>query len=335
MAMKQYMLLYYNAGPCATVSVMERNDGIRFLTVDGKTDASSNYQHDMKTQVLLGQLPLLYHPEPDRVFVVGLGSGVTVGSILTHTVRTVDCAEISNSVIEAAQYFSEVNHHALEDKRLRIIPRDARNALMTYDKDYDVIISQPSNPWISGQSSLFSYEWYKIVADRLSEGGIFSQWIPAYHMSKQDVKIIIHTLRSVFPHVTAWTSGSAGELILIAKKGEKLEVPYDKFLARAKEVRVQNDIERLGYNVEMLPFWTFVMNEGDISTYLYANHDAPIRLNTDNLLLTEFSTPKQMAAEHMVERFSESDRLHGEMDALMKILVDVDMDAAMKMLDAG
>ncbi len=335
MAMKQYSLLYYNTGQTATVSVMERNDGVRFLTVDGKTDASSNYSHDMKTQVLLGQLPLLYQNDPDRVFIVGLGSGVTVGSILTHDVRAVDCVEYSTSVIEAAEYFSKVNHNALEDKRLKIIPRDARNVLMTNDKNYDVIISQPSNPWISGQSSLFSVEWYKTVKKRLIHGGVFAQWIPAYHMAKRDIKIIVHTLRSVFPHVTAWTSGSQGELILIAEKGGKLKVPYHHFIEKVKKPEIRNDIERLGYNVETLPLWTFAMNEDDLSVYLYSDLQKPIRKNTDDLLFTEFSTPKQMVDQNVVSRFKKQDKLHGDIESLMKILDQINLEQVMKLLNSG
>jgi len=334
LAMQQYTTLYYKTGQTDTVSVMERNDGIRFLTVDGKTDASSNYDHDMKTQVLLGQLPLLYHKEPDRVFVVGLGSGVTVGSILTHNVRTVDCAEYSNSVVEASKYFSEYNHNALEDKRLRIIPRDARNALMTYDKNYDVIISQPSNPWISGQSNLFSYEWYKLVDEHLSSEGIFAQWVPAYQMSEADVKIIIHTLKSVFEHITAWTSGSQGELILLAKKGSELKISYEQYIKTAENQNVCSDINRLGYNIRTLPFLTFSMNEKDI--YVYLNSDCEeIRTNTDNLLFTEFSTPKQMVNGSMVNRFIKIDNLHGQMKSLIEILEDIDIDKLQVILDAS
>lgn len=335
MAMRQYTLLFYKTGPTSTVSVMERNDGVRFLAVDGKTDASTGYDHDMKTQVLLGQLPLLFHPKPDSVFVVGLGSGVTVGSILTHPVRIVDCAEYSKSVVKAAEYFSEVNHNALEDNRLRIIPRDARNALMTYDKDYDVIISQPSNPWISGQSSLFSYEWYSIVHDHLADNGVFGQWVPAYHMSEQDVIIIIRTIRSVFPHVTAWTSGSLGELIFIAQKGDKLRISYDQFLKRVSNQNVQQDICRLGYKVETLPVWTFAMGEQDISAYLYSNREKSVRINTDDLLFTEFSTPKQILEESAVERFLRSDYLHGDSRSLMEIIENLDTDKLMQMLEAG
>jgi spermidine synthase len=152
MAMNQYRLLFYETGVNATVAVMEDQEGTRFLTIDGKTDASTGSKSDMKTQVMIGQLPLLFHDEPDEVLIVGLGSGVTAGSVLTHEVRLVDCAEISPAVVKAARLFDEHNHHALDDPRLKIVGRDARNLLLTSEKRYDVIISQPSNPWISGSA---------------------------------------------------------------------------------------------------------------------------------------------------------------------------------------
>ncbi len=324
MAMRQYALLYYHTGKTATVSVMEREDGVRFLSVDGKTDASTGPRHDMKTQVLIGQLPLLLHSDPDRVFVVGLGSGVTVGSVLTHNVRVVDCAEFSEGVIEAAKFFSHVNHDALGDPRLRLAERDARNFLLTSGRQYDAIVSQPSNPWISGQSSLFSLDWYELVWEHLSQGGMFCQWIPAYQMSKQDVEIIVHTLRTVFEHVTAWNTGSAGELILLARKGGRLRISYEEFLDRVRAPRVAADIERLGYDPETLVLQTFLMSEDDVTRYVQAIPEVRRRVNTDDLLITEFSTPKDMIQRNVVERFVTPEGLHGRPKSLLRIIEGVD-----------
>ena len=93
--MRQFDGLFYRSGPAATVTVMENPDGVRFLSVDGKTDASTSQDHDMKTQVMLGQLPLLVHSRARSVFLVGLGSAVMAGSVLTHPVEPLTCAESS------------------------------------------------------------------------------------------------------------------------------------------------------------------------------------------------------------------------------------------------
>ncbi len=326
MAMKQYALLYYNSGITATVAVMERKDGVRFLTIDGKTDASTGEKSDMRTQVLIGQVPMLFHDNPDKVLIVGLGSGVTAGSVLTHEVRIVDCAEISTSVIEAADFFSEANHDALDDRRLRIIPRDARNYLLTSRENYDVIISQPSNPWISGESALFSMEWYQTVHDHLSNGGLFLQWVPSYLMSSHDLKIIMHTLRSVFPNLTLWSSGSVGDLILLARKGGELEIDYGKLKEKLQKEAVFNDVVRVHPDPFLAPFELFVMNEKELSTYLYSNLRGPLERNTDDLLFTEFSTPKNLIRRKNVVRFSQAKHLHGDPEVLMEIIKNFDVD---------
>jgi len=323
MAMKQYELLYYGTGQTATVAVMQRSDGVRFLTIDGKTDASTGGSLDMKTQILLGQLPLLFHPRPDKVFVVGFGSGMTVGSVLTHDVRVVDCAELSGEVMAASRYFDEVNHSPLDDDRTQIIQRDARNVLLTTADCYDVIISQPSNPWIAGQSNLFSLEWYQLVAKRLNRGGLFAQWLPAYYMSPQDLKVVMHTMRVVFPNATVWTSGAMGDVILIAKNGSELQIDCEVLKQRLMRPVVFTDIQRTGQDPLLLTFETFVMNEDELGMFLYGDLESPIRLNTDDHLVTEFSTPKQLARHQVVQEFATPDQLKGNPRSLARIITNL------------
>jgi len=334
LAFNQYELLYYRPGVTATVAVMQRSDGVRFLTIDGKTDASTANEHDMKTQVMLGQLPLLFHHRPDKVFVVGFGSGVTVGSVLTHDARVVDCAELSPAVIEASAFFSEVNHSPLCDPRLRLIRRDARNVLLTSADRYDVVISQPSNPWISGQSSLFSLEWYQLVEESLEDKGFLVQWLPAYCTSEEDVKVMMHTMRTVFPHTTVWTSGAGGDLILLAQKGESLQIDYELLLARAARPAVREDLLRVDCSPDLVPFQTFVMNAEEVGVFLYSDLASPLRRNTDDLPITEFSGPKHMVGNRIARRFAASEGLCGDATSLMKILCRVDAETMLEVLRA-
>ncbi len=319
-AMKQYNLLYYNPGATATVAVMERPDGVRFLTIDGKTDAGTGSKSDMRTQVMIGQLPLLIHEKPDKVLVVGLGSGVTAGSVLTHDVRRVDVAEISAGVIEAAGFFSKANHNALNDPRLHIIPRDARNFLLTEKNKYDVVISQPSNPWIKGEASLFTKEWYRLVKAHLGKAGLFVQWVPSYLMSASDLKIIAHTLRSVFPHLTIWRSGSVGDLVFLARKGSPLQIDFRCYLQRIKQEKIANDIERVGVDPQRFLLTQFVMGEEEILPYLYTDLKKPLKMNTDDWSTIEFSTPKQLIKGNNVSRFVDPEQRHLNVAALLKVI---------------
>ena len=333
MVMKQYRLLYYKPGITSTVAVMERDDGVRFLTIDGKTDASTGMKSDMRTQTIIGQLPLLFHNNPEEVLIVGLGSGITAGSVLTHNVKIVDCAEISPAVIEAATFFANANHNALKDKRLRIIPQDARNMLLTSKKEYDVIISQPSNPWIRGESSLFSMEWYSLVNKHMNKGGLFLQWVPSYLMDETDLKIIFHTVRSVFPNLTLWSSGSAGDLILVARKGLPLRLDYNLISQKIKHEKIRQDIIRTGLNPMLLPFRLFVMNEKKLSIYLYGSLKQPLSKNTDDRLITEFSAPKWIAINHNVDRFLDPELIHGKVRDVMAIMDNIKEEDFLHILD--
>lgn len=324
MSMQQHELLYYRTGLSSTVAVMERADGVRFLTIDGKTDASNGYKSDMRTQVMIGQLPMLFHDDPRQTLIVGLGSGVTAGSVLSHPVRSVDCAEISPAVIEAARFFTRDNHDALNDPRLHVLQRDARNYLLTASKSYDVIISQPSNPWISGEASLFSLEWYQTVRSRLQEGGLLVQWLPTYFMDEHDLKVILNTVRQVFPNISLWTSGAVGDLIILASNGSPLRIDYDKLVRRADRRPVAADINRLEMQPKLLPFELYVMNRDELADYLYSDSKGPLPLNTDDLLQTEFATPKRIASQHTVARFMRPENLHGDPNGLYEILFNYD-----------
>jgi spermidine synthase len=333
MAMKQYRLLYYRSGISDTVAVMQRHDGVRFLTIDGKTDASTGTKSDMRTQIMIGQLPMLFRPRTEEVLVVGLGSGITAGSVLTHSVRHVDCAEISPAVIEAARFFSSANHNVLDNPRLTILQRDARNLLLTSSKKYDVIISQPSNPWISGESSLFSQDWYRLVCEHLSPQGLFLQWVPAYLMSQRDLKIILNTLRGTFPGLTVWSSGALGDLVLLAKKGGPLTVDYRLFKQELRCKAVWDDIARTGLDPPFLPWRLFVMGPRQLGIYLYANLERPLPRNTDDLLITAFSTPKQIVYHHRVTRFINPEKLTADADTVMHLLKNVNANELVHLLE--
>ena len=160
-------LLYYREGASATVSV-KRLTGTTTLAVDGKVDASN--RGDMLTQKLIAHLPLLVHDRPEQVAVIGLGSGATAGAALSHPVSRVDVIEISPEVVEASAFFAAENRDALEDPRLRLIVGDGRSHLQLSRTQYDVIISEPSNPWIAGVAALFTREFFEAARDSPGAG---------------------------------------------------------------------------------------------------------------------------------------------------------------------
>jgi spermidine synthase len=204
-------LVSYREGSTGTVAV-RRLTGTISLAIDGKVDASN--AGDMLTQRLLAHMPLLLHPNPKRAAILGLGSGVTLGSALTHPVDEVTVIEISREVVEASKYFATENHHALDNPRTRLIVGDGRTHLMLGRQQYDVIVSEPSNPWMAGIASLFTREFFEGARDRLTPGGVLCQWAHTYDISRDDLRSIVATFLSVFPNGTMWLVGDADVLLL-------------------------------------------------------------------------------------------------------------------------
>ena len=204
-------LLYYEEGAAATVSV-RRLAGSTSLAIDGKVDASN--AGDMLTQRLLAHVPLLLHPAPRRVAIIGLGSGVTLGSALRHPVERADILEISPEVVEASSFFAAENHRALDDRRTRLIVGDGRSHLALGRSTYDVIVSEPSNPWMAGVAALFTREFFEAARSRLAPGGILCQWAHTYDISADDLRSIAATFTSVFPHASLWLVGD-GDVLLV------------------------------------------------------------------------------------------------------------------------
>jgi spermidine synthase len=207
-------LIYYREGAETTVSV-KRVGGTLSLAVDGKVDATSG--GDMLTQRLLAHLPLLLHPAPREACVIGLGSGVTAGSALAHPLARLEAVEISPEVVEAARLFEAFNRAALGDPRLALRVADGRNHLLLGRRRYDVIISEPSNPWMAGVSSLFTRDFFALVRSRLAPGGLFCQWAHIYNMAPADLRTVVAGFTDVFrtppcSSSTKATSSSSGPL---------------------------------------------------------------------------------------------------------------------------
>src|SRR3990172_6669268 len=138
--MEKSKIVYYKEGIEANVMVKKNEKNELFLRINGKTDAGTGL--DMDTQLLSGHLPMLLHPKPENVLVVGLGSGITLGAVEQYgEVKTIEAVEIEKGVVEAASLFSEANHNIFEDKRLKMVVGDGRNYLLNSKKKYDVISS--------------------------------------------------------------------------------------------------------------------------------------------------------------------------------------------------
>ncbi|MHC4799722.1 MAG: spermidine synthase, partial [Planctomycetota bacterium] len=202
-------ILYFGEGVDITVAVVRTGgkDGPILLTINGKTDASVDLT-DMPTQLLLGHLPALLTDDGKSACIIGLGSGMTLSAVARYpSYELLDCVEISDEVIKAVEYFAPYNYQVLsEDPRVNMIRADGRNHLQLTDRIYDIIISEPSNPWISGVANLFTKEYFTLCKDRLTDDGRLCVWLHSYSMSLNDFKMVVRTLYEEFDFVSIWQS---------------------------------------------------------------------------------------------------------------------------------
>jgi spermidine synthase len=295
--LSSHELLFYRDGPSASVAV-QKVDRYVLMKINGKTDASTG-AGDIETQTLLAHLPLMAAGRADRVAVVGFGSGMTAGAVLTHPVAEVDAFEIEPAVVEASRYFEPLNGRPLDDARLRLVIGDARGQLRRGDQPYDVIISEPSNPWITGVANLFTRDFFELTASRLAPGGVFAQWFQLYGMSEESAREVVATFRSVFPHVVAFQDR---DLILLGS-ARPIRFSLDEMTRRFANPAVRASLAEafVRYPADLL----VKLRLDEHGTAAFAG-DAPF--NTDDNMRLELTAPRTLYEDRIGLVRAELDR---------------------------
>ncbi len=281
-------LVFYREDEVTTVSVKQVGSKTS-LAVDGKVDATN--AGDMLTQRLLAHVPLLLHPEPREICVIGYGSGVTAGSALTHDIERLDAVEISPGVVEGSLLFRRDNRNALDDERLELHVTDGRNHLLLTDRRYDVIISEPSNPWMSGVSQLFTRDFFELARTRLGPGGLFCQWAHIYNMATDDLKTIVAGFTDAFPQ-SALFHINEGDVLLVGAESELPDIESAALARRIEEPAIAEDLA----TVEVRNLFTFASLYA-LGTPELADWAADAARHTDDHPLLEFRAPRFMHAD--------------------------------------
>lgn len=285
--MLQRKIIFYKEGQLATVAVFTHPSGSKVLTINGKVDASSIA--DMGTQLFVAHMPMLLHPDPRKGLMIGLGSGSTLGAMALHPeVERIDAVEIEPAVIEAAEYMKEMNHDVVNNPKLRILAGDGRNFILNSQEKYDVIVTQPSNMWVSSSSNLFSREVFELYKERLAENGLVGQWMYIYRIDGSDLKTMINTFRSVFPHTVIWGNFFYPDILLTGSV-KPITIDYQNFSARVQRDPVKSDLARIGADDAMTLLGYFQMDEDAVARYASGS-----RINTDDRPQLEFSAPRNM-----------------------------------------
>ncbi|MGA2265973.1 MAG: fused MFS/spermidine synthase [Phycisphaerae bacterium] len=300
---RNYRVLFHKEGIFDTITVRQEGK-VRTLMVNGKPDASTG--DDMTTQQLLGHVPMFLHRDPKNVLVIGLASGVTLGACSMYPVQQMDCAEISPDMPPATHFFDDVNHRVLEDPRLRLIIADGRNHLALTDRTYDVIISEPSNPWIAGIADLFTVEFFRLCRQRLNDDGLACIWVQGYGIDWRAFRSILSAFAEAFPYVTVWEAILPGDYLLVGSQ-RPIVADSQAIGRRLEDPRFRADLSPIGIASPAEFLSRFVLNEKALPRL---RDDVPV--HTDDNGIVEYTTPRTMFSEHSPIRIAvELNRLRG------------------------
>ena len=279
-AAQGFDVIYYAEGLSGTVTAVERGN-YRGLFVDGQ-NVSGTDPVLLADSKMLAHVPLLLAKEPEAALTVGYGTGTTSGSMLLHDVD-VHAVEIEEKIIEAAPLFSEVNYESYADPDLDIVLDDARNYIATTDTAFSVIVTDVTNLKYKRNPYLYTREYFEIMGDALSEDGVAAAWLPVGGLSFNDLRTLIATFDSVFPHTTAWyfTQFPTHFIILVGTPGPTL-VNMENL--GTKMADVERDLRSLDVDNVYELASMLLLGESDIDSLV---DGAPI--HTDNHPILEFS----------------------------------------------
>ncbi|MDT8442155.1 MAG: fused MFS/spermidine synthase [Desulfuromonadales bacterium] len=313
--LKEERILEVIEGRDTTVAIHESQDGsYRFFTVNGKTDGGTG--RDMATQLLVGHLPLLLHPAPQEVMVIGLGTGITLSGLADHPTEKIDCVEISAEVVSASRWFEEANGGILQDPKIDLHINDGRNMLLINPQKYDVIVSEPSNPWQAGNANLFTADFYRLANRRLKPGGLFCQWIGLYDITPENLRTLFNTFLIEFPKVMVFKAGS--DLIMV---GAAHDLAFDY---RALQQRLTTPGIAKALNA------VDIHTPGDMVAFHYLFSEAPLTalteqagLNTDDRPLLEYAARYNLGEHTLGEFQMQNMRMLIDAQTSQKVLLPV------------
>ncbi|WP_338845130.1 fused MFS/spermidine synthase [Massilia sp. W12] len=219
--------LMHQDGKTASVTVFSVGTQLLIAT-NGKVDASISLDPkasptgDEDTMTMLGGLPLVAHPDAKTAAVIGIGAGASA-NILLHSKRlqNLDVIEIESAMVKGAKFFGETSRLLFTDPRSKIHIDDAKSFFSSHQKKYDIIVSEPSDSWVSGVANLFTDEFYQRITKHLQPRGLLVQWLHLYEVSPAAVSSIFTALGKHFQDYRVYASNS-GNLIILAQADGKI-----------------------------------------------------------------------------------------------------------------
>jgi spermidine synthase len=277
-----------------------------------------------------GHLPALLCQRQDRALLIGLGSGVTAKALALHPFKRVDVAEIEPEVAEAAKEFHQYNGGVLTKPRSKVHLHfdDGRNFIQSSSQLYDVIVSEPSNPWIAGVGNLFTVEHYQNCRDKLAPGGVLCQWCQTYSMKKEDLLMILRSFQSVFPGATVWMS-NVGDLLLVGFRDPR-PPDWSEIEKRLQRPALAEDLRYLGIQSPRSLLAYFQLTAEELR---WLAGDGP--LNTDNKPVLEFSAPKSLYLQTVLPNYELLSRTKKHLVPPLRGLTEQDLETAPVLTELG
>jgi spermidine synthase len=278
---------YMGEGLNGSVVVSMTTDRIRSFHSAGKVQAS-NDPRDMRLQRMLGHISALTVPEPKSVLVIACGAGVTAGSFVVHPgVKRIVICDIEPLVpAHVAPMFKKENYDVVNDPRVEIVRDDGRHFIRTTKEKFDVITSDPIDPWVKGCAALNTVEYYQMCKDHLNPGGVVSLWIPLYESSAVTVKSVLATFFTVFPNGILWSNDTSGEgydAVLFGQV-QPTQINLDKLqerLDRPDHAAVKESLDEVGFHSALDLLSTYAGQARDLQDWMrdaQINNDANLRL---------------------------------------------------------
>ncbi len=286
---KDPKLVFYEDGVATTVTVDQWDAKTYSLKNNGKVDASNDA--DMPTQIMVGLLPLLFYdqPAPPKVALVGFGSGVTAGAITQYPIGSLEVVELEPAIYRASRFFENDNHRPLQNPKVTARVGDGRNFLTQRQDKFDVIVSEPSNPWLTGVSNLFTREYFRDVKRRLAPNGIFCQWAQLYEMAPWNIKTIYGTVRDEFPYVYVFAAEDLSSDTILVGSMRPLPLDIDLLERAFTNPTVRAEARRGGLNSAHDVLAYLLLGPEELESFTAA---AP--RNTDDNARIEFAAPRDL-----------------------------------------
>jgi spermidine synthase len=263
-------------------------DSVAFL-VNGKSDG--NAKVDAGTQIMCGMIGATLHPNPRNAMVIGLGTGSSAGWLAAvPSMQRVDVVELERAILRVARDCSAVNQNALTNPKLHITVGDGREMLLTARRKYDLIVSEPSNPYRAGVASLFTRDFYRSVQNRLEAGGMFLQWVQTYDIDDRTIEILYQTLGSVFPNIETWQT-QEGDLLLVATQ-QPFSYDADTLRRRLAQEPFKSALRVAWDGLVLEDFLAHYIGNNEVARTLQQVEPWP--LNTDDRTVIEFAVARSL-----------------------------------------